>query len=352
MRQVGVSISLCRLFEHAVLIIIIFIRNNDYKISGMSFWLQCYALCGYVFSVIFYNYLIIYRKATTSIPVSTNRTLPELLKLGLYQEVNQMQKFGYIYSPNDWKTIVDTFNGIDNVPLVDDVIWFALKNGFFDIGTEIIGRIYDMDSLTTNSVDDEEETVLWYAMNHCDTYHRFIDKMIDFNVNLDEIYDDGDSLLCRVVLSPRFDDVIVSTLSKQLQRDGTQTNGDFSLYRACKFGRSEAVTRLLNALVNPDGVYKASGLNRVPLMAALRNGHSDIVQKLINANAEVNLSHKDGMTPLIWASWKGRTDIVQMLINAGADVNQVDSKGLCALDYAENRSKVTQKLLAVMPGGS
>ncbi|WP_257254281.1 ankyrin repeat domain-containing protein, partial [Endozoicomonas sp. SESOKO3] len=58
-----------------------------------------------------------------------------------------------------------------------------------------------------------------------------------------------------------------------------------------------------------------------PLYLAAREGHTDIVQLLIEAGADLNAALPNGASPLFIAARKGHTDIVKLLIEAGAELN-------------------------------
>ena len=66
---------------------------------------------------------------------------------------------------------------------------------------------------------------------------------------------------------------------------------------------------------------------RTALMYACYPGHTEIVQHLINAKADVNLEANDGTTALTYAISNGHTSIVKMLLLANADVNMVTKEG-------------------------
>jgi ankyrin repeat protein len=74
---------------------------------------------------------------------------------------------------------------------------------------------------------------------------------------------------------------------------------------------------------------------RTPLSHAAELGLAEIVQLLLDSNADINLEDKRGQTPLLWATQNGRENIVsELLASAGVDVDHSDSNGRAALSYA------------------
>ena len=55
-------------------------------------------------------------------------------------------------------------------------------------------------------------------------------------------------------------------------------------------------------------------------MFAVKNNHVQCVNELIQAGADVNVSDRDGLTPLMFAVKENNTKFVKELIKAGADV--------------------------------
>lgn len=58
-----------------------------------------------------------------------------------------------------------------------------------------------------------------------------------------------------------------------------------------------------------------------------------MVERLVTLSVQVNQT-VDGKLPLHVAAVKGHTDIIQVLLDAGADVNAADSDGDVAIHYA------------------
>jgi ankyrin repeat protein len=57
-------------------------------------------------------------------------------------------------------------------------------------------------------------------------------------------------------------------------------------------------------------------------------------RQLISAGADVNVIEPDGTTPLLWAVYNSSSELVELLLNAGADPNAANSLGLSPLVQA------------------
>jgi uncharacterized protein len=89
----------------------------------------------------------------------------------------------------------------------------------------------------------------------------------------------------------------------------------------------KVIANLLEEGVSP--VAKNTALH-----VASRNGHTEIVEMLLEKGADVNAKTNEGITALIRASEKGHTETVARLLEKGADVNAKDSDGWTALMWA------------------
>ena len=99
-------------------------------------------------------------------------------------------------------------------------------------------------------------------------------------------------------------------------RDG---RGRTPLYLAAWVDQPDILTLLLQKGGDPNIGASWKG-NARPLHVASRNGHAEIVRRLIAAGATVNIKDDDGDTPLLLAARSGSAEVVQLLIEAGADV--------------------------------
>jgi ankyrin repeat protein len=111
-----------------------------------------------------------------------------------------------------------------------------------------------------------------------------------------------------------------------------------ALIYAARYGHRKTLKALLNfPMINEEDfdintVEKEDGNSA--LLEAADNGHLKIVQDLIEANADIDITNKKENTSLICAVKMGYLEIVQALIDNEADINLTNNKGNTALMYA------------------
>jgi ankyrin repeat protein len=106
---------------------------------------------------------------------------------------------------------------------------------------------------------------------------------------------------------------------------------------------------IVQVLLNSNADINATDLDgRTALINAMDNGRDNIFSLLIEKGADVNKGEFDrGETPLHWAAkYAGRLHFAKMLLEKGADIKAEDDMGSTPLDYAvEAGNKEFQKLL-------
>ena len=101
---------------------------------------------------------------------------------------------------------------------------------------------------------------------------------------------------------------------------------------AAERGNVDIIQRVLsNFMVDINFMTELHGS---PLIRAVRNGHKDVVNLLLDGGAEPNLAHKNGKTPLQYAAQQGHKYVVQLLLDRGAEINMADQRGLTPLHWA------------------
>jgi uncharacterized protein len=108
---------------------------------------------------------------------------------------------------------------------------------------------------------------------------------------------------------------------------------DSALHRASLYGHLAIVEMLLNARAVLDQPDLSPGWT--PLMYAACQGHSSIVQALIQAGADLNACDSDGQTALMIAANAGQGAIALQLIQAGAQIALEDHYGNTVFNLAK-----------------
>ncbi|XP_032688832.1 protein TANC2 isoform X2 [Odontomachus brunneus] len=86
---------------------------------------------------------------------------------------------------------------------------------------------------------------------------------------------------------------------------------------------------------------------RTALMFAASEGHTNLIDLLLDKESILETRDKDGLTALCWACVRGRVAAVQVLLDRGADVSTNDNTGRTPLDLAafQGNPKLVQLLL-------
>jgi hypothetical protein len=118
-----------------------------------------------------------------------------------------------------------------------------------------------------------------------------------------------------------------------LMQAGASTVGleSIQLIQAAAAGNIDRVRSLLATNVNLD-LDRGAAIGN-----AAAAGHTQIVELLIQAGANVNLTDKLGFSPIASAAYSGYSEIVNLLIEAGADIQAPasESQSYSALEYAQ-----------------
>ncbi|KKO98858.1 hypothetical protein THAR02_09045 [Trichoderma harzianum] len=100
---------------------------------------------------------------------------------------------------------------------------------------------------------------------------------------------------------------------------------------AIRHGHYEVVELLLNNGASYNAVFETDWL---PLTLASSEGQVNIAKLFLGLGADINESTSDGLTPLVKAIWKNKVDMVQFLLENGADPLIADNSGSTALKAA------------------
>lgn len=122
-------------------------------------------------------------------------------------------------------------------------------------------------------------------------------------------------------------------LDEKVDVNAAQGDGTTALHWAAYTGQTAIAELLLARGADVRATTRLGSLT--PLMMAAKNGHAEIVARLLDAGADAGAPNANGTTPLMLAAAAGKADAVTLLLDRGADVNAKDAAhGQTALIFA------------------
>ncbi|KAI0377505.1 ankyrin repeat-containing domain protein [Hypomontagnella monticulosa] len=112
-----------------------------------------------------------------------------------------------------------------------------------------------------------------------------------------------------------YEDIFMMLLEKGADINATSEDRGFLLAMAALGGHKGMVKELLRRGADVCGCG-----NEVPLINAAYGGHEDIFMMLLEKGANINATSEDSGSPLAMAAWKGHKGMVKELLQRGADV--------------------------------
>jgi ankyrin repeat protein len=115
-------------------------------------------------------------------------------------------------------------------------------------------------------------------------------------------------------------------------------NGDPPLIQAAYLGHTEIVELLLKA--DADVTVVDPGMKATALHAAAYAGRTEAARLLVQAGIDINKQGPyNGYTALHDAIWQNNVDVARLLIEAGADLSLRSQHGETALEMAKARGR-------------
>ncbi|XP_052029231.1 cortactin-binding protein 2 isoform X2 [Apodemus sylvaticus] len=144
----------------------------------------------------------------------------------------------------------------------------------------------------------------------------------------------------------------VTLLSMLLNEEGLDINyscedGHSALYSAAKNGHTDCVRLLLNAEARVDAADK-NGFT--PLCVAAAQGHFECIDLLTAYNANINHSAAGGQTPLYLACKNGNKECIKLLLEAGTDRSMKTRDGWTPIHAAVDSGNVDSLKLLLYHG--
>jgi ankyrin repeat protein len=202
-----------------------------------------------------------------------------------------------------------------------------VAGSFFASNRDSIAKLLIAGGADVDLQGAKGKTAMMYAAIAGSGYRACVKILIAAGADLDLRNDRGHTVLTLVAAAENY------SMFNLLLQAGASTEGleSIQLIQAARSGNVDRVKSLLSTNVNLD-------LDRGDAIgSAAAAGHTQIVDLLIQAGANLNLSDRSGFTPLASAAYAGYGAICQLLINAGANP-QASAGGhdrYSALEYAQ-----------------
>lgn len=195
---------------------------------------------------------------------------------------------------------------------IDQQLIGAAGRGDVAVLKDLLERGADIEA-----TDSRRRTALMAATqgNHLEAARELIKAGADVNAK-DDIQD-SPYLLAG---ASGYLDILQLTLAHGADLKSTNRYGGTALIPACERGHVETVRELLNTAIDVDHVNKLGWTALLEAIILSDGGprHVEIVEMLIAAGADVNLTDSEDVTPLQHARQRGYQAIERILLAAGA----------------------------------
>lgn len=145
-------------------------------------------------------------------------------------------------------------------------------------------------------------------------------------------------------LSGQVDNAVLKQFSQRISPFKTVKRPNDYLFYATEAGALDLVDALLYMGFSPNSFKEYE----LPLHCAAREGHLEIVRRLLDAGAKVNALGENISTPLMDAAAAGHADLVQLLLDRGANPNIEDDQGNAAIMMAIDNNQ--EAVYAILKG--
>jgi ankyrin repeat protein len=217
-------------------------------------------------------------------------------------------------------------DGYDGLGFGMTALMFAASS-FFASDRHLVAKQLVMAGADVNQQGAGSKTAIMYAALAGAGYRTCVETLISAGADLDLRDDRGHTVLSLVAAAENYQ------MFNLLLQAGASTEGleSIQLIQAATIGNLDRVQSLLSARVNLD-LDRGAAIGN-----AAAAGHTQVVDLLIRAGANVNLSNNSGFTPIASAAHAGYREIVRLLIEAGADIQAPAGSinSYSALEYAQ-----------------
>ncbi len=162
-----------------------------------------------------------------------------------------------------------------------------------------------------------------------------IDSLVKAGANINYVDEFGDTALCQAALQGH-----TETLKKLLSYLTARYSKNRALILASGAGHSDIIDILLKAGAEVNTYMKNF---HTPLFQAIKHNNIKALQRLLaTACIDVNQEDHEGIIPILLAAKNGRLAMLKLLVSHGANITIKNAEGRTALDMAiKNKTSIT-----------
>lgn len=142
--------------------------------------------------------------------------------------------------------------------------------------------------------------------------------------------------------------VLLAVLVSSAKQKKLTADGD--LLKAAADGDLDKVKRLVEEEMA--SVIARNNFGVSAIIQAANNGHTNVVEALVNYGANIEDESNNGKTSLHWACYWGHYSTVQLLIQKGANISAIDVEGMTPLMSATFKKHILIVKLLLRKGAS
>lgn len=117
---------------------------------------------------------------------------------------------------------------------------------------------------------------------------------------------------------------LVISFQRQLALTCDVDYKDTVLFHCCSLGDIPLITWCINHGVDPN---QCNVSGESPLLVTAQEGHTEVVELLLDNKVDINKCEKHGISPLFIACYKIRTEIVKLLLSKNATIDKCRDNG-------------------------
>ena len=212
-----------------------------------------------------------------------------------------------------------------------------------DCSKDVLQKIINHGAVV-NATNKKNVTTLMLA---CEKGNKdAINLLLDVGADPNIADADGDTWLNYAAYGHRSKEVLPTIFNHGAELNTTNKNNITALMIASQKGNADGISILMNAGADPN-ITDNKGATCIH--HAVGGGCSkDVLERIVNHDADVNVANKKNITALMLACMKGSKDAINVLLNTGADPNIANTDGDTCLHYAVRNDCSTEVLEAII----